>query len=199
MGSSMKRAVEIILDPGRAAVLVDPMRREIVRLLAEGEKTQSELAKLLGLSDPSVGHHLNLLRERGLVRIVRKEAEEHGILQKFYEATAYVFLIDSRKMPREVERYFMPIALERARSIVAVLRAMSNETNVLTAEELEEFAKIVSSTIIDVAKKFTKPWVGTREELLAKIYRNVLDKLIGKPDLLPKPVNSYFAKIRASR
>jgi len=195
----MKKAVEIILDPGRAAVLVDPMRREIVRLLAESEKTQNELAKLLGLSDPSVGHHLNLLRERGLVRIVRKEAEEHGILQKFYEATAYVFLIDSRKMPREVERYFMPIALERARSIVAVLRAMSNETNVLTAEELEDFAKIVSATIIDVAKKFTKPWIGTREELLAKIYRNVLDKLISKPDLLPKPVNSYFAKIRASR
>ena len=195
----MKRAVEIILDPGRAAVLVDPMRREIVRLLAESEKTQNELAKLLGLSDPSVGHHLNLLRERGLVRIVRKEAEEHGILQKFYEATAYVFLIDSRKMPREVERYFMPIALERARSIVAVLRAMSNETNVLTAEELEDFAKIVSATIIDVAKKFTKPWIGTREELLAKIYRNVLDKLISKPDLLPKPVNSYFANIRASR
>ena len=194
----MKKTIEVIIDPGRAAVLVDPMRREIVRLLAESEKTQNELAKLLGLSDPSVGHHLNLLRERGLVKIVRKEAEEHGILQKFYEATAYLFLIDSRKMPREVERYFMPIALERARSIVAVLRVMSNENNVLTAEELEEFAKIVSSTIIDVAKKFTKPWVGTREELLAKIYRNVLDKLISKPDLLPKPANLYFAKIRAS-
>ena len=195
----MKKAVEVIHDPGRAAVLVDPMRREIVRLLAEGEKTQSELAKLLGLSDPSVGHHLNLLRERGLVRIVRKEAEEHGILQKFYEATAYVFLIDSRKMPTEVERYFMPIALERARSIVSVVSVISSGTEVLTAEELEEFAKIVSSTIIDVAKKFTKPWIGTREELLAKIYRNVLDKLISKPDLLPKPVNSYFANIHASR
>ncbi len=192
----MKKAVEVILDPEKAAVLVDPMRREIVRLLAEGEKTQNELAKLLGLSDPSVGHHLNLLRERSLVRIVRKEAEEHGILQKFYEATAFVFLIDSRKMPREVERYFMPIALERARSIIAVLSVTSNGAIVLTAEDLEEFAKIVSSTIIDVAKRFTKPWIGTREELLAKIYRNVLDNLIAKPDLLPKPVNSYFATVR---
>jgi hypothetical protein len=101
-------------------------------------------------------------------------------------------------MPLEIERYFMPIALERARSIIALLSAISNDPIVLTAEELEEFAKVVSSTIIDVAKKFSKPWVGlaSREELLTKIYRNVLEKFIRKPDLLPNPMNSYFAEIR---
>ena len=195
----MKKTVEIIVDPERAKVLVDPMRREIVRLLAEGEKTQTELAKLLGLSDPSVGHHLNLLRERGLVRIVRKEAEEHGILQKFYESTAYLFLIDSRKMPMEVERYFMPIALERTRGIIALLSVLSDTPIILGTDQLETFARLVASTIIDVAKKFTKPWIGTREELIAKIYRNVLDQLISKPDQLPEAVKTYFVKIGRPR
>jgi DNA-binding transcriptional ArsR family regulator len=194
----MKKTVEVIEYPERAKVLVDPMRREIVRLLAEGEKTQSELAKLFGLSDPSVGHHLNLLRECALIRIARKEVEEHGILQKFYESTAYVFLVDSRKMPVEIERYFMPIALERARGIIALLSVMSNTPIVLSADQLEVFAKLVASTIIDVAKKFTRPWSGTREELLAKIYRDVLYKLVKKPEHLPDVAKPYFARIDRS-
>ena len=53
----MKKGVEVIANVEAAKLLVDPMRREIIRLLADKAMTENELAETLGLSDPSVGHH----------------------------------------------------------------------------------------------------------------------------------------------
>jgi DNA-binding transcriptional ArsR family regulator len=48
--------------------LVDPTRRRIVELLAEGEYTAGELAANFETSRPGVSRHLRVLREEGLVR-----------------------------------------------------------------------------------------------------------------------------------
>jgi len=83
----------------------------------------------------------------------------------------------------------------QTRGIIALQSVISNTPIVLEAEQLELFAKLVASTIIDVAKRFIKPWAGTREELSAKIYRDVLNQLIRKPNSLPDAVKPFFAKI----
>ncbi|HEY2594496.1 MAG TPA: metalloregulator ArsR/SmtB family transcription factor [Chloroflexota bacterium] len=49
--------------------LSDDSRLRMLRLLADGTRTLSELARLVGLSQPTVHHHLVHLRAAGLVRV----------------------------------------------------------------------------------------------------------------------------------
>ena len=52
-------------DPFEA--LGDPNRREILRLLASGDKPVVEIAAALPISRPAVSRHLRLLKEAGIV------------------------------------------------------------------------------------------------------------------------------------
>ena len=47
--------------------LADPTRREILRLLGEGDKTAGEIAEHFEMTFPSVSHHLAILKKAGLV------------------------------------------------------------------------------------------------------------------------------------
>lgn len=116
-----KRSFVVITSPDEAKVLVDPMRREILRLLSGRPMTQNILAETLGLSNSSVAHHLKLLAGAGLVMVAREERELHGILQKFYETTSLAYFVDTRKLSLDIERYYMSNNLERARGILAAL------------------------------------------------------------------------------
>ena len=52
-------------DPFEA--LGDPNRRDILRLLSDGDKPVREIAAALPISRPAVSRHLRLLKEAGLV------------------------------------------------------------------------------------------------------------------------------------
>lgn len=52
--------------------LADPTRREILRLLREGELAAGELAGEFEISWPSVSRHLKVLETAGLVRSERR-------------------------------------------------------------------------------------------------------------------------------
>lgn len=186
------KAVQIIGDPERARVLVDPMRREIVRLLGDGGKTENELAGILGLSDPSVGHHLKILRELGLVRMTKQEIGEHGIVEKFYESNARIYVVDSKEMPLEIERYFMPISLERARGIIAAVEVILNMSQEFSAAEVEEFARALTSAVVQLAPRFSRPWKGGREQLVGRVYKDALAQLLRKPELVPPKVRDLL-------
>ena len=51
------------------AALADPIRREMVELLAGGELAAGELAGRFPVSRPAISRHLRVLREAGLVRV----------------------------------------------------------------------------------------------------------------------------------
>ena len=48
------------------AVLADPVRLEIVQLLAERERTAGEIAAQFPISGPAISRHLRVLRESGV-------------------------------------------------------------------------------------------------------------------------------------
>lgn len=48
--------------------LADPTRREILRLLASGERTAGELSEQFEMSKPSVSHHFSVLKDAELIR-----------------------------------------------------------------------------------------------------------------------------------
>lgn len=55
--------------------LSDPTRREILRLLRDGDLTAGAIAERFSISKPSVSHHLATLRHAGLVNAERRGQE----------------------------------------------------------------------------------------------------------------------------
>ena len=53
--------------------VAEPKRREILDLLASGERPVNDLVTLLGMAQPQVSKHLRVLREVGLV-----DVRDHG-------------------------------------------------------------------------------------------------------------------------
>ncbi|ADG05019.1 autorepressor SdpR family transcription factor [Kyrpidia tusciae] len=52
--------------------LSDPTRRQILRLLRGGDLTAGEIADHFSLTKPSISHHLNVLKQAGLVTDERR-------------------------------------------------------------------------------------------------------------------------------
>jgi ArsR family transcriptional regulator len=66
-----KRSAEALAE--RFKALSDPARISIVNQLAgRGEMCTCNLTAFLGLSQPTVSHHLRVLREAGLIEVARK-------------------------------------------------------------------------------------------------------------------------------
>jgi ArsR family transcriptional regulator len=52
--------------------LNDPTRRQILDLLREGDLNAGEIAERFDMTKPSISHHLDLLRQAGLVESVKQ-------------------------------------------------------------------------------------------------------------------------------
>jgi DNA-binding transcriptional ArsR family regulator len=52
--------------------LVEPKRRAVLDLLAQGERSVGELVDRLGMTQPQASKHLRVLRDAGLVRVERR-------------------------------------------------------------------------------------------------------------------------------
>jgi ArsR family transcriptional regulator len=52
--------------------LNDPTRREILELLGKGDLSAGDIADQFAMSKPSISHHLDLLRQAGLVESVKR-------------------------------------------------------------------------------------------------------------------------------
>ena len=57
-----------------AALLADPTRASILRMLADGPHCVCEMAAALGIGESNLSNHLARLRHAGLVRATRNEA-----------------------------------------------------------------------------------------------------------------------------
>lgn len=183
-----KRSFVVITSPDEAKVLVDPMRREILRLLSGRPMTQNILAETLGLSNSSVAHHLKLLAGAGLVMVAREERELHGILQKFYETTSLAYFVDTRKLSLDIERYYMSNNLERARGILAALNMTRKQAVVVPTKDLEEFSRVLASAIAEVAPQYARLSSSDREEVISKVHHRALRFLLDRPELIPQTV-----------
>ena len=58
-----------------AKALADPTRQEIMELICCRELSVGEIVETVGVSQPTVSHHLAILREAGLVK-VRNEGKQ---------------------------------------------------------------------------------------------------------------------------
>ena len=82
----------IIKDPEVAKLFADETRRRMLNMLGRNEQSTTDLAKALEKTHSSIIHHLNFLKEAGLVDETRTE-KVRNLVQTFYRSTARRFLI----------------------------------------------------------------------------------------------------------
>ncbi|MDG6949429.1 MAG: helix-turn-helix transcriptional regulator [Nitrososphaerota archaeon] len=175
------KLVQIIRDSEAAKLISDPMRRAILNLLRREAMSQSELAQSLGLTDGTVNYHLGLLRKTGFLKVARVETEEHGILQKFYAPTAYLYLPDVESLPLEAARYYYPVNIERVRGVLSAARS---PLPTLLRRDVDALAEDLAKEIVKVAEEYVGKEVslGKGEEQANEIYSRALSKLVRRAD-----------------
>jgi DNA-binding transcriptional ArsR family regulator len=82
----------IIKDPEVAKLFADDTRRSILHMLRHHEMSTTDLAKALKKSHSSIIHHLNHLKDAGLVVVTRTE-RVRNMVQTYYQSTAKRFII----------------------------------------------------------------------------------------------------------
>ena len=173
------KLVEVIRDSDEARLISDPMRRAILNLLRRRAMSQSELAESLGLTDGTVNYHLSLLRNIGYLTVARKALEEHGIMQKFYAPTAYLYVPDVQSLPKEVARYYYPINIERIRGVLSAETPQSIQLR-LTNKDVDSLGEDFARELVKVAEGFGDVEVpqGEGEDMVNEIYSKALARLI---------------------
>ncbi len=191
-----RAAIRVISDRKVAKLLVDPVKRQILRHLAEEELTQKMLAERLGMADPSVYYHLKELKAAGLVAVARSEPERHGIIQKFYAAGAMYYIADYGKLPLELRAYFLAVNLERLRGVFAILKALRGITITLSSGEMEKLADRLAYSLTEVAKeRQDAPFSGGRESLIITLYGEALQRVIERDPASIAPLSSQLSSL----
>jgi DNA-binding transcriptional ArsR family regulator len=180
------KAAYIVNDSKVAKVLVDPMRRAILNLLSQKPMTQAQLADELGLSGASLNYHIKILRSKKLVLVTKREFEMHRLEQIFFLAAAYVFVYDLDSLPKHIARYFYPVSLERARSIVSMLMITDRIAIDQTPNISNSFSELLSRQLVIVAKAYEGKAVDYgHEKIIYEIYTKAISKVLDKnKDLL---------------
>lgn len=76
-----EQTVELVDALDAVEALADPLRREIVRRLADEELCTCHLVEMTGAPQPTVSYHLRVLREAGWVRAEPEGRYTYYVLQ----------------------------------------------------------------------------------------------------------------------
>ena len=93
--------------------LFEETRMEIADLLTERAATISEIADTLSKPKGTIGHHIQVMEEAGLIQVVRTK-KVRAVEAKYYGRTARTFLLTS-KMDADIDvspDYFLTSAAE---------------------------------------------------------------------------------------
>jgi DNA-binding transcriptional ArsR family regulator len=88
-------APDTLLVTGREQLraVADDLRTRIIALIRDRARSIQELSQLLELPKGTVGHHVKVLEQAGLIHVVRTR-QVRAVTEKFYGRTARLFLFE---------------------------------------------------------------------------------------------------------
>lgn len=89
---NLANGIRVIKDPTVAKLFADETRRHILHILRHHESSATDLAKALKKNHSSIIHHLQLLKEVGLIQETRKE-QVRNMVQPYYRSVADRFMV----------------------------------------------------------------------------------------------------------
>jgi len=109
-----------LTTPAQVKAISHPLRTTILHLLHERAATVTELAVALERPKSTVAHHVKVLAEGGLVRVVRTR-RVRAIEERFYGRTARLFYVGVERGPQgeELPRDFNDFEVAAAESVAA--------------------------------------------------------------------------------
>lgn len=127
--------VLVVSEPTRIRALAHELRGKIVLRLRDRARSTTELATELGLPKGTVSHHLKVLEQAGLVRVVRTR-QVRALTEKYYGRTARLFLVKSAD--EDAGRSFVSTGLRQAADEVLASTNRENSTFGLLHTHLRE-------------------------------------------------------------
>lgn len=183
----MPAAIQIVQNPEKAAVLLQPGRLDLVERLAEPDSAAG-LARRLGIPRQKVNYHLRELELAGFVELV-EERRKGNCVERLVRATAREFLIaphagKSMVADRFSAAYLVSTAARVIRDLAGLcLRArkagkrvatltMETEIRFASAESRAAFAEELTALIAHLAAKYHHEQAegGRRFRLIAASY-----------------------------
>jgi DNA-binding transcriptional ArsR family regulator len=114
--------VKVVTDPEVIKLMLESTRRQILSLLRSKEMTISQLSEILGKTPQTIYHHIEKLKEAGLVEVKRTEMKGN-LIEKYYGRTADAFYINLYLGDEEL-RYF---ARSRLKTKLEIFKALGYE------------------------------------------------------------------------
>lgn len=110
-------------------------------------------------------------------------------MQIFFASVAYLFVYDLEALPKNIGRYFFPVSLERARSVLSAYYVSEgrNDPANYSCEEVNKIAESLSYLLVKTAKHYQNKEVEYGEEKVVNlIYKRCINSVIslGKNYLL---------------
>jgi DNA-binding transcriptional ArsR family regulator len=139
--------------PAQLHAMAGPLRSAILDLLLERAATVSELASALGRPKSTVAHHVNVLVDAGMLRVVRTR-RVRAIDERYYGRTARLFRVGAIK-PATSAAGVNPLSEAAAEAVPAhvadELRATLRHARIPEARAHEFWAHVLA-----LAQEFAK-------------------------------------------
>jgi DNA-binding transcriptional ArsR family regulator len=103
----------VVTAPKQLRALADPLRATLLDLLLERAATVAELAAAVQRPKSTVAHHVNVLVDAGMLRVVRTR-RVRAIDERYYGRTARLFRVGVVRRPGDTETFLCTNALSVA-------------------------------------------------------------------------------------
>jgi DNA-binding transcriptional ArsR family regulator len=129
------------------------VRTKIVFLLRERAASITELAEVLSSPKGTVGHHVKVLEQAGLIRVVRTR-KVRALTEKYYGRVAKLYVLRSdESLPDELTGSLGAMMLQQAASEVLATRPENDQSALLhvrlSEKDLLRFQKRLNRLVAD--------------------------------------------------
>jgi len=168
--------VLVVEDPKQLRALGDAFRSRIVMMLRERAASTSELAVALETPKGTVGHHVKVLEQAGLIRVVRTR-KVRALTEKYYGRVARLFVLKGDEgIPDELRGGVLASTMLRqaADELIAAGDPDQNDSSALihvrlTAESRRRFEKRLNRLVADLQQ--AEDGEGTSHALAYALFR----------------------------
>jgi DNA-binding transcriptional ArsR family regulator len=141
-----------VQDPKQLRALADVVRTKIVFLLRERAASITELAEALSSPKGTVGHHVKVLEQAGLIRVVRTR-KVRALTEKYYGRVARLFVLRSDESLPEELGSLAAMMLQQAADEALASRTEKDQSALLrvrlTEKDLVRFQKRLNRLVAD--------------------------------------------------
>lgn len=137
----------VLTTPAQLRAIANPLRTTILGLLLERAATVSELAATLERPKSTVAHHLGVLVDAGMLRVVRTR-RVRAIEERYYGRTARLFMVGVVNRPGETPMavHANALAVGAAESVAAheadTLRSLVRHARIPPERAREFWARV---------------------------------------------------------